>query len=149
MNYYKPVIFKSSFGFTLLEILTAIALSSIVISLLFTAYTQQFKFSKVADFKNSSLREAIYVRQLMDHRMETVYKIVSVSDQSLRYINLNGKESSIDLQNKSLSIDPRKINIEKLKFTLEENSNTNKKLLLWEVTTKNKVWIGGGVVCGE
>lgn len=132
-------------GFTLIELVVAIALSTSVL-LLILFYLTDIEKGRLFQSKRSDEIETMRTCKIrIDKVFNTIVSIESISEVELRGRDIRDSLFVLRFSNKSI-LRNNVILCDKVKhFYIEKDQNCeNRTVLLWECTLENGAWIGGG-----
>jgi prepilin-type N-terminal cleavage/methylation domain-containing protein len=136
---------NSSSGFTLLELIIASSISSIVLVFILTLFSDTTKGIAFQNKRSKKVEMMILYKKRIETALDKFQEIKSISQISCEGIDDSNSTISIIFTNNTLAFKNSVLctDIDKFKFEAE-NSCGNKTVLLWECTLKNSGWIGGG-----
>jgi prepilin-type N-terminal cleavage/methylation domain-containing protein len=145
MNTLKNKITFATSGFTLIEVIVAIAISTPVLLLIFYYFTDIEKGRLFQSSQSRNLITMISYKKSIDTSIDSLLKIETVSEIELRGRDIRDSLLTIRMSNKSIYCNNKIIcsNIKNFKFEKDQNCE-QKTVLLWECTLENGEWIGGG-----
>jgi prepilin-type N-terminal cleavage/methylation domain-containing protein len=132
-------------GFTLIELVVAIALSMSVL-LLILFYLADIENGRLIQSKRSHVVETMKTCKIrIDKFINTIVSIESISEVELRGRDIHDSLFVLRFSNKSI-LRNNVVLCDKVKhFYIEKDQNCeNKTVIVWECTLENGAWIGGG-----
>ncbi len=145
---------KKVSGFTLLELLLTITISSMVMVYAMTVFTDLGKGFRIQGNKNNSVQELLLQKIKIDKIFNSIGSIDSWTTTTIRFREVH-TDSLITVQFKNgLLLKNNQIaskNLKDLRFDLQENTDAvnNEKVLLWEYLSNINGLICGAVVIRE
>lgn len=145
---------KKDCGFTLLELLISITISSMVMIYAMAVFTDLGKGFRIQGKKNSSVQELTLQKLQIDKIMNSIGSIDSWTSTTIRFKEIHTDSLiTIQLKNGSLLKNDRIIskNLKSLSFDLQENDGalSEEKVLLWKCLSDRNSLICGAVVIRE
>jgi prepilin-type N-terminal cleavage/methylation domain-containing protein len=145
MNTLKNKTIYSTSGFTLIEVIVAIAISTPVLLLIFFYFADIEKGRLFQSSQSRDLISMISYKKCIDASVDSVLKIETISEIELRGRDIRDSLLIVRFSNKSIYCNNRIICSNIKSFKLEKDQNCEQKtVLLWECTFENGGWIGGG-----
>lgn len=144
-------------GFTLLELLLTITISSMVMIYAMTVFTDLGNGFRIQGIKNNSVQTLILQKKQIEKCLNNIGSIDSWTSTSIRFKELN-TDSTITIQFKNglLLANDKTIckDLKGLRFDLQENTDNksnlnNDKVLLWECLSDKNALICGAVIIRE
>jgi hypothetical protein len=134
-------------GFTLIELVVAIALSIPVLLLIFY-YLTDMENGRLLQSKRSQIVETMRTSKTrIDNVVNSIISIESISEVELRGRDIHDTLFILRFSNKSILRNNVTLCDKVKHFSVEKDQNCeNKTVLLWECTLENGAWIGGGRV---
>lgn len=134
-------------GYTIIELVIAILVASIVSTLVFGAYFTIYKEFKIHTGRADKVMETVVAKKRMDALFKGIKTISGSYKSTLEYSNYTDKENhTLSFRGNTLYIDnnSKVKGIKNFDYSIsEKKSKTGKNLLLWETTLLNGYWIGG------
>lgn len=139
-------------GHTLMELMIAISIISILVPLIFMAYLSIYKQFKYNTNKADRVMETVVIKKKIDRLITDIENVNSTYKTSFGYFgNRDNKTHLLSFRGNTLCID-NKIKINKVKtfnyLITEKKSASGRHLLLWEVILESGNWIAGAKVIG-
>lgn len=142
-------------GVTLIELLVAMTIASIVCGILFFSYQTLARNMHTQSKRVDSLQKAFVIKKKIDHMLGDIRGVSAVTEQEIDYIKPILPDSSIAdsmgrivFKQNALYCDGRKVidTLGALTFKFTKNVMDKKQYaLVWDGTTVQGIWIGGGV----
>lgn len=134
-------------GFTLLELIIAISVSGIVLTLLLAVFTDVGKWFALQNVRADTVRKMLITKKKIDRELFKMDYIHSWSAERVTF-GINSYDSSIvvDVRNGVMHRNTEQICSGLKKFEFEFYQN---KILFWESELESGGWIGGAVVLDE
>ncbi|HEX3020759.1 MAG TPA: prepilin-type N-terminal cleavage/methylation domain-containing protein [Chitinispirillaceae bacterium] len=144
-------------GFTLLELLLTITISSMVMIYAMTVFTDLGKGFRIQGIKNNSVQTLTLQKKQIEKSLDNIGSIDSWTSTSIRFKELNTDSIiAIQFKNGSLLANGKTIckDLKGLRFDLQENtdnrsSQNNDKVLLWDCLSDKNALICGAVIIRE
>jgi prepilin-type N-terminal cleavage/methylation domain-containing protein len=148
---------KQSAGVTLIELLVALTIASVVCGILFYSFRMLYNDAHIQSRRVESLQKALIIKKKIDRMLDTAGIVTDVSEQMVSFLKhdpvdsvqgdsvatINFRQNAL-FYNRQKSID----SLGAMRFELAKNLIDKKKYaLVWEATTGQGVWIGGA--CGS
>jgi len=137
-------------GFTLVEFLVAIVITSALIGLIFTAYVQFQKGFLNFSQNSDKVQKMIVAKNKIDQVFRNITRIETTHGKTIEFIHAGtGKKSIVKYTADTLFLDNKKITaLKDFSFSFSDKKNKeNQFLLLWEAMVfNNKYWIGGAAL---
>lgn len=134
-------------GITLVELIIAIAVASVLGSLVYYAYSNVHRGFGTTINRGASLQDAIVTRKKIKALLAPIAGIESCGRTYIRYRTLQDTlVHRIAWEDSSITRDRKTVlkNVATLEFSLEEYPGPNTgAVLFWEATTNGKRWIAG------
>lgn len=138
---------KKEKGFTIIEVIIAICITTIISTLIFAAYLTIFKQFKVFTQRADKVMETVLAKKKIDALFKDVKMITGVYKTTLEYSNYKDKNNHILSFRSNALYKDNKIGVKGIKIfeysVSEKKTKTGKNLLLWETVLLNGYWIGG------
>ena len=138
---------KPNHGYTIIELVIAILVASIVSTLVFGAYFTIYKEFKIHTGRADKVMETVVAKKRIDALFKDIKTITGAYKTTLEYSNYADKEShTLSFRSNALygDNDVKVKGIKSFDYSIsEKKSKTGKNLLLWETTLLNGYWIGG------
>ncbi|HEX2957292.1 MAG TPA: prepilin-type N-terminal cleavage/methylation domain-containing protein [Chitinispirillaceae bacterium] len=132
-------------GFTLIELVVAIALSTPVLFLIFFYLTDMEKGSLLQSQRSHAVETMRTCKKQIDNVVNSIVFIESISEIELRGRDIHDSLFVLRFSNKSIIRNNVTLCDKIKRFSVEKDQNCeNKTVLLWECTLENGAWIGGG-----
>ena len=130
----KNSFIKDQRGYTLIEIMVAIQIFFIVITLAYTIYLYSFKFMSRWNDKNSLIQSELLIRKSLTYELTHTPQILEISPKKIIYLNkqfrikqIQWSDSSLFIKSKPLNKEGLNITIENLEFYVSQKENIIKK----------------------
>lgn len=141
-------------GFTIIEVIIAIFITTIISTLIFAAYLTIFKQFKIFTQRADRVMETVLTKKRIDALFKDVKTVTGVYKTTLEYSTYKDKNNHILSFHSNALYNDSKIGVKGIinfEYSVsEKKSKTGKKLLLWEAVLSNGYWIGGiGEVIGN
>jgi prepilin-type N-terminal cleavage/methylation domain-containing protein len=134
-------------GITLLELLVAITIASIVLSLAFFSFTRLNKDFFQLSNHSVKVQDMVVAKAQVDAVMKKIKNIKTFSENRVEYMCCNNDSVHVlEIKLGKLFNDAVIVNgkINNVKFSMTGDS-LKKQALLWEGTVEKNGWIGGAV----
>lgn len=145
---------KNSSGFTLLELLITISISSMVMIYAMTVFTDLGNGFRIQGNKNNNVQTLLLQKIQIDNILSSIGSISSWTTTTISFKEIH-TDSLITVQFKNGSLLRNDQiackNLKDLRFDLQENDGSvnNEKVLLWECLSDKNSLICGAVVIRE
>jgi prepilin-type N-terminal cleavage/methylation domain-containing protein len=143
---------ENSYGLTIIELLVAISIAGIVMTLAFAAYGNLLRGFSLQSKTANKVRSSILARKRIDRACNGLSVIHQCSEREIAGINAANNQT-VTLRYAGTALlegdDTICTNLENFAFTLEENGkdkSDRKAVLFWEGVVKKGGWIGGATV---
>lgn len=141
---------KSVSGFTLIELIIAITVSSIVITLSLTVFTDLTRGINFQTNHAKNVRKMLLIKKQIDQVLSEMESVETCSKNSIRFYKSNELTvSELLFKNSTVYDDKRMIckGVKDFSVNLIQNEKskcgTGKKAILWDCELENGLWIGG------
>ncbi len=136
-----------SCGHTLMELIIAISVTSILAPLVFSAYLTVYKEFKLHTRRAQNVFETVVRKGEIDRTVKEINSIGATYKHSFEF-RRGGEEEThrLSVKNNSLYINAEKrvSDIATFSYTLSDRKTANNKsLMLWEAELTNGFWVGG------
>ena len=147
MNHQKIRVQKK--GFTLVEVLIAIAISSIVSVLIFASYSTLMRNFSQLSSKAATVRSMALAKRTVDACFRNIDVVTGVYGNRIEFTPRHSDSlKTITFQNGDLLYGSKSVfsDVSRFSCSLVENKRRKGKVvLLWEIVIGNDNWIGGAV----
>lgn len=134
-------------GITLLELLVAITIASVVISLAFFSFTRLNKDFFQLSNRSIKVQDMVVAKAQVDAVMKKIKIVRTISEKKIEYVCCNNDSIHVlEVRQGKLYDDAVIVNgkVQNLKFSVTGDS-LKRQALLWEGTVEKNGWIGGAV----
>ena len=139
-------------GFSLLELIVAIAIAGIVMTLAFTVFTDAVKGFRFQSSHAENIRKMLITKKRIDKLFSNISSVESWTEYSMKYKkDESDSVFTIRFSNEKLFSDNSLIceNMKSFKFDLKDDKSGNKQLFFWEAVLNKGNWIGGALLWGN
>lgn len=134
-------------GFTLVEMIIALAISAFVISLIFMLFSGTSKGILFQNERAKKLQSMVLGKKKIDAAINTIHYLKSVTKTHCEGRTVADSLIIIHYKNRKLFVNNSIICTQINHFSFsQEKKCSDKTLLLWECTLNNGGWIGGGAI---
>lgn len=134
-------------GHTVIELITAIVITLIILPLIFSAYLTIFKGFNLFTRKADNVMETVVKKKKIDALFSDIKTVSGAYKTTLEYLDKENNEKRIlSFRNNAFYVGNRiEIDgISKFDYSISDKPARNgKNLLLWETVLLNNHWIGG------
>ena len=133
-------------GFTFLELMVAIAIAAIVVTLAFRFLQDTSRGIRMQEKRIGNTEKMIITRKQIESVMNKIGVIINVYSNEIDYKNLSSDSiHQVIFRGDSLAMDNRLISNGIKKVNFEFDTTKIKSVLYWECEMANGCWIGGAI----
>jgi hypothetical protein len=136
-------------GVTLLELLIAISVTMIVITLAFGVFTDIFKGFWFQKNHAKQVREMVVAKQWIESGLKNITRIDQSTDKSISFYRSNSDSlMTMQFSGDSVCLGKQKLCRGFSEFSFElirKNDSPNRRMLFWHGILKQDGWIGGAI----
>ncbi len=133
-------------GFTFLELMVAIAIAAIVVTLAFRFLQDTSRGIQMQEKRIGNTEKMIIARKQIESVMNKIGVVVNVTGNEIDYSELSSDSvHQVIFRGDSLAVDNRLISNGIRKVNFEFDTTKREKVLYWECEMVNGGWTGGAV----